>query len=107
MEAFQRLLWDLQTAAAYRLGAVPPFCGGLLSWPEEVPWGNGKRSLTKAYMLFLARWARRLSGAPAFVERNSRGVSHVLGEGFRCGRTRRDLGPAAPVIGADRCHWRR
>ena len=28
---------------------------------EEVPWGDGKRSLTKAYMVFLARWARRLS----------------------------------------------
>jgi transposase len=28
---------------------------------EEVPWCDGKRSLTKAYMLFLARWARRLS----------------------------------------------
>ena len=28
---------------------------------EEVRWGDGKRTLTKAYMLFLARWARRLS----------------------------------------------
>ena len=28
---------------------------------EEVPWGDGKRTLTKAYMLFLAGWARRLS----------------------------------------------
>jgi transposase len=28
---------------------------------EEVPWGAGKCTLTKAYMLFLARWARRLS----------------------------------------------
>ena len=28
---------------------------------EEVPWGDGKRTLTRAYMLFLARWARRLS----------------------------------------------
>ncbi|HEY3441241.1 MAG TPA: ISL3 family transposase [Paludibaculum sp.] len=28
---------------------------------EEVPWGDGKRTLTKAYMLFLARWARRMS----------------------------------------------
>jgi transposase len=28
---------------------------------EEVPWGDGKRTLTKAYMLFLARWSRRLS----------------------------------------------
>jgi transposase len=28
---------------------------------EEVPWGDGKRTLTRAYMLFLARWARRVS----------------------------------------------
>jgi hypothetical protein len=28
---------------------------------EDVPWGDGKRTLTRAYMLFLARWARRLS----------------------------------------------
>ena len=28
---------------------------------EEVPWGDGKRTLTKAYMLFLARRGRRLS----------------------------------------------
>jgi len=28
---------------------------------EEVPWGDGKRTLSKAYMIFLARWARRLS----------------------------------------------
>jgi transposase len=28
---------------------------------EEVRWGDGKRTLTKAYMLFLARWARRLT----------------------------------------------
>jgi transposase len=34
-------------------------CGGVLV--EEVPWGDGKRQSTKAHMLFLARWARRLS----------------------------------------------
>jgi transposase len=34
-------------------------CGAVLV--EQVPWGDGKRTLTKAYMLFLARWARRLS----------------------------------------------
>jgi transposase len=28
---------------------------------EEVPWGDGKRTLTRVYMLFLARWGRRLS----------------------------------------------
>jgi transposase len=25
---------------------------------KEVSWGDGKRTLTRAYMLFLARWAR-------------------------------------------------
>src|SRR5947209_15069427 len=29
---------------------------------EEVPWGDGKRTRTRAYMLFLAGWARRISG---------------------------------------------
>ena len=28
---------------------------------EDVPWCDGKHTLTKAYMLFLARWARHLS----------------------------------------------
>jgi len=28
---------------------------------EEVPWADGKRTLTRAYMLFLARWARKSS----------------------------------------------
>ena len=28
---------------------------------EEVPWGDGKRHSTKAHMLFLARWARKLA----------------------------------------------
>ena len=28
---------------------------------EEVPWSDGKHQSTKAHMLFLARWARKLS----------------------------------------------
>jgi len=28
---------------------------------EEVPWGSGKHTLTRAYMLYLAHWARKLS----------------------------------------------
>jgi len=28
---------------------------------EQVPWADGKHHLTKAYMLVLARWARKLS----------------------------------------------
>ena len=27
---------------------------------EQVPWAMGKHSLTKAYMLYLAHWARKL-----------------------------------------------
>jgi transposase len=34
-------------------------CGAIVV--EEAPWGDGKRTFTRAYMLFLARWARRLS----------------------------------------------
>jgi len=28
---------------------------------EQVSWGDGKHQLTRAYMLFLVRWARKLS----------------------------------------------
>ena len=34
-------------------------CGKVLV--EEVPWSDGKHQSTKAHMLFLARWARKLS----------------------------------------------
>jgi hypothetical protein len=33
-------------------------CGILV---ESVPWAMGKHSLTKAYMSYLAHWARKLS----------------------------------------------
>ena len=45
-------------------------------------------------MLFLARWARRLS-----LERNRGGLSHFLGQGFRRRRTCRHLGPGTPETG--------
>jgi transposase len=49
---------------------------------KEVPWGDGKRTLTKAYMLFLARWARRLSW-----KETAEAFSHLLGQGLRRGGT--------------------
>src|SRR3974377_2365546 len=49
---FVFLLYAMRRVDCRRCGAVVV---------EEVPWGDGKRTLTKAYMLFLARWARRLS----------------------------------------------
>ena len=49
---FVFLLYAMRRVNCRRCGVVAA---------EEVPWGDGKRTLTKAYMLFLARWARHLS----------------------------------------------
>jgi hypothetical protein len=54
---------------------------------SDVPWGDGKRTLTKAYMLFLASL-----GAAAVMERDGRGLSNILGQGFRRVRTCRHRG---------------
>jgi hypothetical protein len=49
---FVFLLYAMRRVDCCRCGAVVV---------EEIPWGEGKRTFTKAYMLFLARWARHLS----------------------------------------------
>jgi transposase len=51
--------WGMLVFLLYRMRRVNcRDCGVVV---EEVPWGDGKHQLTRAYMLFLARWARRLS----------------------------------------------
>jgi transposase len=51
--------WGMLVFLLYRMRRLNcRDCGVLV---EEVPWGDGKHQLTRAYMLFLARWARRLS----------------------------------------------
>ena len=73
---------------------------------EEVPWGDGKRTLTRAYMLFLARWARRLSRketAEAFRtswEKVFDAVEHVVTFGLE----HRKLG-AIDAIGVDEIQY--
>jgi transposase len=53
-------IWGFLVFLLYRMRRVQCHpCGGV--FVEEVPWGDGKHHLTKAYMIFLARWARRLS----------------------------------------------
>jgi hypothetical protein len=47
---FVFLLYTMRLVNCRRSGAVVG---------EEAPWGDGKRLLTKAYMFFLPRWARR------------------------------------------------
>ena len=52
-------LWAFPVWFIYAMRRVDcPRCGATV---ELVPWGDGKHHLTRAYALFLARWARRLS----------------------------------------------
>ena len=53
-------LWGFLVFLLYTMRRVNCRRCGIVA-VEEVPWGDGKRTLTKIYMLFLARWARRLS----------------------------------------------
>jgi transposase len=52
-------MWGFIVLLLYRMRRVDcKDCGVRV---EEVPWAIGKHQLTKAYMLFLAHWARKLS----------------------------------------------
>jgi transposase len=52
-------LWGYAVVLLYSMRRVDcPGCGVKV---EEVPWGTGKHQLSKAYMVFLAHWARKLS----------------------------------------------
>jgi transposase len=52
-------LWALSVHLVYAMRRVNcPRCGVTV---ELTPWADGKRHLTRAYAVFLARWARRLS----------------------------------------------
>jgi len=78
--------WGLLIFFLYRMRRVQcRTCGVVV---EEVPWSDGKHHLTKAYMLFLARWARKLSWketAEAFHtswEKVCNAVEYVVGWGL-------------------------
>jgi transposase len=52
-------LWAINVILVYTMRRVDcPRCGVTV---EQVPWGDGKRHLTRAYAVFLATWGRRLS----------------------------------------------
>ena len=53
-------LWGFLVFLLYSMRRVScSSCGGIVV--EQVPWASGKHHLTKAYMQFLAQWARKLS----------------------------------------------
>ena len=73
---------------------------------EDIPWSHGKRPITKAMMIFLARWARRLSW---------RETSQVFQTSWECvyrsvewfvewGLAHRKL-EGVESIGVDEIHW--
>jgi transposase len=94
---FVFLLYTMRRVDCRRCGAVVV---------EEVPWCDGKRQLTRAYMLFLARWARRLSWketAEAFRtswDKVFDAVEHVVTWGLE----HRTLGPI-DAIGVDEIQY--
>ena len=55
--------WGILVYFVYTMRRVDcPVCGIKV---EQVPWAQGKRSLTRSYGWFLARWAKRLSWSQA------------------------------------------
>ena len=52
-------LWAIEVVLVYAMRRVD--CSRCGVTVEQVPWGDGKRHLTRAYAVFLSRWARRPS----------------------------------------------
>jgi transposase len=52
-------VWGFAVELLYRMRRVR--CGACGVKVEQVPWAAGKHTLTRAYMLHLAHWARKLS----------------------------------------------
>src|ERR1700737_1291182 len=52
-------IWGFIVLLLYRMRRVDCRACGVRA--EEVPWATGNHQLTKAYMLFLALWPRKLS----------------------------------------------
>jgi transposase len=75
---------------------------------ESVPWAEGKHTLTNAYMLFLARWAKRLSWtetARAFKTSWEK-VFHSVEWAVQWGLAHRDISNIRS-IGVDEVLWHR
>ena len=99
-------LWQIAVYFVYAMRRVKcPTCGVRV---EQVPWCDGKHSLTTTYRWFLAGWAKRLSWkgvAEAFSttwQNVFRSVKHAVSWGL----AQRDLKGIAS-IGVDEVQWQR
>lgn len=92
--------WGFAVLLLYRMRRVE--CSACGVKVEQVPWGIGKHTLTQAYMLYLAHWARKLSWqetARSFHtswEKVCQAVEYVV----QWGLEHRQLGPIR-AIGVD------
>ena len=97
-------VWGFLVFLLYRMRRVHcTTCGVVV---EEVPWADGKHSLTKAYMIFLAGWARKLSWketADSFRTSWDK-VCHAVQFVVDWGLAHRTLGPIS-AIGVDEIQY--
>ena len=97
-------LWGCMVVLLYCMRRVD--CRACGVRVEAVPWGIGKHQLTKAYMLFLAHWARKLSWQETAVSFRStwdkvcQSVEYVVQWGIE----HRQLGPIV-AIGVDEIQY--
>ena len=93
-------MWGFAVILLYSMRRVE--CGTCGIKVEQVPWGAGKHTLTRAYMLYLAHWARKLSWQETAVsfrtswEKVCQAVEYVV----QWGLERRTLN-AVRAIGVD------
>ena len=99
-------LWNIAIFFAYALRRVNcPRCGVKV---EKVPWADGKSTMTKTYMQYLATWAKRLSWKETAVafrttwEKVFRSVEWMV----QWGLEHRDLSNVFS-IGVDEVLWQR
>jgi len=97
-------LWGLPVFFVYTMRRVNcRTCGVKV---EEVPWATGKHHQTTALMLFLARWARKLSWQETANSFNTswEKVCHAVEYVVTWGLANRQLGPIA-AIGVDEIQY--
>ena len=93
-------LWGFAVVLLYSMRRVACVACGVKV--EAVPWGMGKHTLTRAYMLYLAHWARKLSWKETALSFNTswekvcQAVEYVVSWGLQ----HRQLGPLR-AIGVD------
>ena len=97
-------LWGCMVVLLYHMRRVD--CRACGVRVEAVPWGIGKHQLTKAYMLFLAHWARKLSWQETAVAFRTTWdkVCQSVGSMVQWGLQHRQLGPIV-AIGVDEIQY--